>query len=373
LTLISVHDIKRSMTLQPTYRIDLSYEENYRHGPFFRGEIPKREITRRYRLLGFELNSLIGIPAGPLLNSDWIKTYAALGFDLPVYKTVRTRPHPSHPAPNCMFLDLKRQIAEKDFGRRLIALPDGVCERIEEISITNSFGMPSRDPKVWQEDVAEAKRKIGPGQVLIVSVVGTPEQGTDLAEDYAKGALWAKEAGADMVEINLSCPNVISGEGSVFCDPEASARVSSAVKKAIGSTPLLIKIGYIQDPALLARVAAANARHVEGIAGINTLSFEVVKPDGTAALSGEGRLRSGVCGAAIRQCAMAQAARLVEVRRKERYDFIIVGVGGVMTTEDIRAYFALGVDVVMSATGAMWDPYLAYRYWKEEETRSGNR
>jgi dihydroorotate dehydrogenase (NAD+) catalytic subunit len=364
------------MSLQPTYRIDLSYEENYQHGPFFRGEIPKRNITRRYRLLGFELNSLIGIPAGPLLNSDWIKTYAALGFDLPVYKTVRTRPHPSHPAPNCMFLDLKGQIDEKDFGRRLTAIPDGVRERIEEISITNSFGMPSRDPKIWQEDVAKAKREIGPGQVLIVSVVGTPEKGskgTDLAEDYAKGALWAKEAGADMVEINLSCPNVISGEGSIFCDPEASSRVSSTVKKAIGATPLLIKIGYIQDPVLLARVAAANAKHVEGIAGINTLSFEVVKPDGTAALPGEGRLRSGVCGAAIRERAMAQAARLVELRRKERYDFIVVGVGGIMTTADIRAYFSLGVDAVMSATGAMWDPYLAYRYWEEEETGRGNQ
>ncbi|HET6370006.1 MAG TPA: dihydroorotate dehydrogenase, partial [Nitrospiria bacterium] len=238
------------------------------------------------------------------------------------------------------------------------------------------FGMPSRDPKIWQEDVAKAKREIGPGQVLIVSVVGTLEKGskeTDLAEDYAKGALWAKEAGADMVEINLSCPNVVSGEGSVFCDPEASSRVSSEVKKAIGATPLLIKIGYIQNPALLARVAAANAGHVEGIAGINTLSFEVVKPDGAPALPGEGRLRSGVCGAAIRERAMAQAARLVELRRKERYDFIVVGVGGIMTTADIRAYFSLGVDAVMSATGAMWDPYLAYRYWKEEETRSENR
>ena len=358
------------MVLHPTYRIDLSYEENYLHGPFFEGKIPKRQIARRHRLLGFELNSLLGIPAGPLLNSKWIATYAALGFDLPVYKTVRTRAHPSHPPPNCMFLDLKEPLSEEDFRRPLVAIPNAKRDRIEEISITNSFGMPSRDPKLWQEDVAEAKKSLGPGQVLIVSVVGTPEEGKNLAEDYARGALWAAEAGADMVEINLSCPNVISGEGSVFCDPMASSLVSSAVKKALGATPLLIKVGYIQDPALLGRVVAANAPYVDGIAGINTLPFDVVNPDGEPALPGRGRIRSGVCGAAIRRCAMEQAARLVELRRKGHYDFVIVGVGGVMTTSDIREYFSLGVDAVMSATGAMWDPYLAIRY--EQEAQKGS-
>jgi tRNA-dihydrouridine synthase len=69
---------------------------------------------------------------------------------------------------------------------------------------------------------------------------------------------------------------------------------------------------------------------------------------------------------------MAQAGRLVELKRKERYDFVVVGVGGIMTTDDIRGYFALGVDAVMSATGAMWDPFLAYKYWREEQA-SGDR
>lgn len=360
------------MTLYPTYRTTLSYEENYRNGPFFDGDIPSRTIARRHRLLGFELNSLIGVPAGPLLNSNWIKTYASLGFDLPVYKTLRTISYPSHPPPNCMFLERKEPITEGDFGRSLVAIPNGVRDRVEEISITNSFGMPSRDPKVWQEDVAKAKSYLGKGQVLIVSVVGTPGQGEGLAEDYTKAAIYAVEAGTDLVEINLSCPNVISGEGSVFCDPEASSKVSSMVKKAIGATPLLIKIGYIPDPVLLGSVVAANAGYIDGISSVNTLSFDIVTSDGMPALPGEGRRRSGVCGAAIRQCAMAQAARLVDLRRKECYQFVVIGVGGIMTTEDIRSYFSLGVDAVMSATGAMWDPYLAYRYWEEEQER-GNR
>ncbi|MBN4054737.1 dihydroorotate dehydrogenase [Nitrospira defluvii] len=355
------------MNTSPTYRIDLSYEDNYKRGPFFSQKIPRRTIVKRHLLLGFEVNSRIGVPAGPLLNSNWIKTYAALGFDLPVYKTVRTCFMPSHPSPNCLILDLKEAIQEKEIGGRLTTAPNFGQDWTGEISITNSFGMPSRDPKEWQEDVAKAKNYLDHGQILIVSVVGTPGQGNDLAEDYALGASMAVDAGADIVEINLSCPNVISGEGILFTDPGASSRVSSIVKKKIGATPLLIKMGYIPNPALLEKVVTANASHVEGIASVNTLPFEVVQADGSPALQGKGRLRSGVCGAAIKSCAMTQARRLVDLKNKKHFDFIIVGVGGAMTTHDIRAYFDLGVDAVMSATGAMWDPYLAYKYWEEEK------
>ncbi len=344
----------------PTYDVDRSYEDNYREGPFVKEKVPARQITRKERFLGFEVNSRLGIPAGPLLNARWILAYAALGFDLLVYKTVRTCETPSHPNPNCMFLGIEGQIREEDFSKQLIATMEAPSEG-SRISITNSFGMPSRAPEVWQADIQKAKDGLSAGQLLIVSVVGTPgEKG--LEADYVKGATLAVEAGAPIIEINLSCPNVVTGEGSLYTDPNHSSAVSRAVKRAIGDIPLMIKIGYIPDPKRLEEVVSANAPFVEAIAGVNTLSFEVVGPNGGQALPGKGRLRAGVCGAAIRQCAMAQAARIVALKRKKQYDFEIVGVGGVMTPEHIRDYLALGVDGVMSATGAMWDPLLASKF-----------
>ena len=73
-----------------------SYDENYAHGPFFNEEIPT--IIRRgpkIKLWDFELNSPLGIPAGPLLNSNWIKLYGKLGFDMPTYKTCLLYTSPS--------------------------------------------------------------------------------------------------------------------------------------------------------------------------------------------------------------------------------------------------------------------------------------
>jgi dihydroorotate dehydrogenase len=350
-------------TEKPAYDISLSYEENYAKGPFFEGPIPKRVIQQRKRFLDFEVNSLIGIPAGPLLNANWIRVYAALGFDLPIYKTVRTKAHPSHPPPNCLYVDVQGQLTEERFGERLQKVKGEWQRPQEEISITNSFGMPSRDPRIWQEDVEGAKSWLEQGQLLTVSVVGTMGEG-NLIADYARGAAMAKEAGADMVEINLSCPNVTSGEGELFTDPDYSGRLCREVKGVLRETPLIIKIGYLSDQKILHEMVRATASSVQVISGINTLSFEVVGEDGMPALPGQGRLHSGICGASIRNCAMAQASRLAHLRQRERYDFAIIGVGGIMTVADIERYFEIGVDAVMSATGAMWDPYLAYRYWQ---------
>ncbi len=362
------------MISKPTYRIDLSYDENYRLGPFFDGALPERSILQQHSFLDFKVNSLLGVPAGPLLNANWVTSYASLGFDLLVYKTVRTCTRPSHPAPNCLLLDIKEALTEEDIGGRLAVLPEDRGAPAGKVSITNSFGMPSQAPEVWQADVVKAKAGLNPGQILIVSVVGTPGQRHRLADDYADAAAMAVEAGAQMIEINLSCPNVVGREGALFCDPEASSEVSALVKKRIGSIPLLIKIGYIPDILKLQKVISANAPYVEGIASVNTLSFEIVKPDESPALPGKGRLTSGVCGAAIKTCAMDQAARLVHLRQKEGYEFVVIGVGGAMTAEDIQDYFNLGVDAVMSATGAMWDPYLAYRYWKlQEESKKARK
>jgi dihydroorotate dehydrogenase len=51
--------------------------------------------------------------------------------------------------------------------------------------------------------------------------------------------------------------------------------------------------------------------------------------------------------------------RLAKLRHKKGLDYQIIGVGGVMTPADFKAYRQAGADVVMSATGAMWNPGLA--------------
>ncbi len=356
-------------TLSPTYDIHKSYDDNYAEGPFYEGDLPASPIgAPGYRLLDFPLYAPIGVPAGPLLNARWLALYAKLGFDAPVYKTVRSGPRECHPAPNCMVLKTPGSLTPDRFDEQLTAQAAD-ADNPDTVSITNSFGMPSKTPDTWMADMEQAAAACGNGQVFIASAVGTPQPGDgpkELASDFARTAAMTREAGAQIVEINLSCPNVASSEGSLFTDPEAARLMVRETATALSGTPLFIKLGYFIDERVQDEVVAACAPFVQGIAGINTLSFEVIDENGEQALPGAGRLRSGICGDAIRDCGLTQARRLAALRTRQRYDFALVGVGGVMTPAHVNDYLMAGVDLVMSATGAMWNPHLA-RQWREQQ------
>ncbi len=350
--------------IHPTYDVTRSYEWNYRNGPCFNGPYPpQREIKRPVKLLDFELNSPLGVAAGPLLNSRWIKVYARLGFDILSYKTVRTQRRLSNPKPNCVFVDTRGQITDNRLDETLRTMSHSPAS-IREISITNSFGVPSRNPKIWQEDVQRAKRYLDKGQVLVVSTMGSSEYHPDapsLIQDFASSAALAREAGADIVELDLSCPNSNAVEGMVYLDPELSGAISKASKAELGSVPLFIKLGNFWKRDQFEAVIKANAEYVNGIVGINTVKMTVLDANGNPAIPK--RPQSGVCGAGIKQCALQFLRWLFETREKNRYDFVIIGVGGIMTPDDIHEFLVIGIAAVEVATAAMWDPYLAYRYY----------
>lgn len=344
----------------PTYDITRSYEENFTSGPVYAGEVPSLPPSRKtWSFLGHDLASPLGIPAGPLLNSAYVSFYGRFGWDVPVYKTVRSVARACHPVPNCLFVPSDPLSEDDALSTRAVSpAPASVAD----LTITNSFGMPSKAPDEWQADVAAANEALGPGQLLIVSIVGTPGvEGRSLADDFAYTAVLAKAAGARMIEANYSCPNVASGEGDLFGDPASSAAISEKIRQAIGDIPLLIKIGALSEERLAA-VVKANLPFIDGVAAINTIPLQVVDAEHKQALPGENRLKSGVCGAAIGKVGAEMTARLLRIRDDLHADLAVVSVGGVMTEDDIDERLALGADLVMSATAAMWDPLLASRW-----------
>ncbi|WP_370978219.1 hypothetical protein [Agaribacterium sp. ZY112] len=345
-----------------SYDISLSYADNYDKGPFFNGELRSRpKPTSTITLFDQNLNSRLGVAAGPLLNSRWCKLYAQLGFDLPVYKTVRSISRASHPAPNCLYLNAPSPFSADDLNQNITASHD--ANEIEKISITNSFGVPSPEPGIWMRDVELGNQSMGKGQLMIVSVNGTPGlKERSLEEDYAYVASLAKEAGAKTIEVNYSCPNLGgSKEGQLFADPENSARISKKIRQAIGSTPFMIKLGWMPAEQLK-HVVHANRPYVDGFAAINTIPRKILDTRGHQALEGEGRAISGTCGYAIGELALQCTQSLVDIREQMHDDFVICSVGGMMTANDLQQRLDLGADLVMSATAAMWDPYLANKF-----------
>jgi dihydroorotate dehydrogenase (NAD+) catalytic subunit len=345
------------MVSAPFYDPARSYQENFEHGPFglfADTQFHSPTIQSCSKFLGVPVEMPFGIPAGPLLNGRYVKAALDLGFSIPVYKTVRTRAYACHPWPNVLAVQVQGDLQT---GRRLVASTD----YSEPISITNSFGVPSFDPAFWQPDMADAAAHAVAGQMVVGSFQGTlPEGGSaeDYIADFRLGARLVKETGVHAVEVNLSCPN--EGTAHLLCfDTSRSRRVVEAIQEELCGVPLVIKTAFFEDDAKLEAFLRELGPVVQGIAAINTISAEVVDEQGEQALPGEGRLRSGVCGAAVQWAGLSMTGRLKLMREELGLGFEIVGVGGVNNAEAYAAYRAAGADAVMSATGAMWNPLLA--------------
>ena len=345
------------MASEPFYDPAKSYLDNFERGPFglFANTSPISPTTQaNHSFLGHPVFAPFGIPAGPLINGKYVKAALDMGFDIPVYKTVRTKKYACHPWPNVLAVKVEGDLAP---DRTLVASED----YSEPLSITNSFGVPSYDPEFWQRDMAEVAAYARPGQMVVGSFQGTlPENGrvADYIQDFVLGARLVKETGVPVIEVNLSCPN--EGTANLLCfDIGRSRQVVEAIKEEIGSVPLVIKMAFYKDEKKLEEFLREVGNTVDGIAAINTISAEIVDEEGQQALPGEGRLRSGVCGSSVKWAGVAMASKLARIRGELGQKFAIVGVGGAGTPEAFDEYRRAGADVVMSATAAMWHPELA--------------
>ena len=346
----------------PFYDPNKTYEENFEQGPFgvfADGEVldvKHRMFDRKFDFLGVKVNSPFGIPSGPLINGNFVKAALDKGFDLVEYKDTRSHKHACNPMPNVVPLDVKG-----DMTLEMAAKGVKIAKEYKApISITNSFGIPSMEPSFWQKDLREAALYAKEGQVVIGGIQGTLQEsgGFDAyLKDFILTAKLVKETGVKIIELNLSCPN--EGINNLLCfDVGRSVQVVEVVKKELGNTPLIIKISYFPDIEHLKKLVQAVAPHVQAISAINTIPSKIIDDDGNPALTG-GRITSGTCGAPIKWAGLDMVKKLKKIREELGYTYTIIGVGGVTTADDFFEYREAGADAVMSATGAMWNPYLA--------------
>lgn len=339
----------------PFYDPALSYDDNYKNGPFgLFADLDRAKSNMTKQTTSFfhlTVNSLFGIPAGPLLNSAYMKAAFHYGFDLCVYKTVRTRAHKSHPLPNVVAIHPK--------GRLLPHLETVQADNHyqQPVSISNSFGVPSFEPDIWQVDLAKSITFAQQGQCVIGSFQGTSGNESTIEKDYAVAARLVAEAGAPVLEANMSCPN--EGTSNLLCfDFDKVERIVHAIKNAVPDRPLLLKLAYFDNDEALSLLLKRIGNVIDGFSTINTIAAKPVNAQGEPIL-GKDREISGVCGEAIRWAGLNMVQRLAKIRELEGYQYQIVGVGGVNKPEHYHQYITAGANAVMSATGAMWNPNLA--------------
>ena len=189
----------------------------------------------------------------------------------------------------------------------------------------------------------------------------TPSKNSSLSEiaaDFAQCAAWAVEAGAHVVEANLSCPNVCSPEGSLYHDVAASRAVVEQIRIVIGETPLLLKLGVFPEEIRMREFLRAIDGLADGVAMVNCIIRAVQHRDGRPAF-GPDFPKAGVLGRAIHEPSVAIVRAVRQCIESDGLTLQLAAVGGASTPNDVKDFFDAGADAVLCGSSPMYVPGLA--------------
>jgi dihydroorotate dehydrogenase (NAD+) catalytic subunit len=195
------------------------------------------------------------------------------------------------------------------------------------------MGLPNAGIDEFVKEIRETKNVLN--VPLIVSVYGFA------AEEYARAAQKAVSAGADAVELNVSCPHVKETGSEIGQDPKILAEVVEQVKAAIDK-PVFVKLSpnvtYITEVAEAAAEAGA-----DGLTAINTVKAMAI--DTETAMPILGNKIGGLSGSAIKPIAVRCVYEIYE-----RVKVPIIGCGGIVDWRDAVEFILAGATAVQIGT-----------------------
>lgn len=227
-------------------------------------------------------------------------------------------------------------------GTTILPKDGNPAPRIAETpaGMLNSVGLQNPGVDVFiSEHLPKAKRD---GNVIIANLAGA------VLEDYVRAAEKLDETNVDMIELNISCPNVKQGGASWGISCEGAAAVTKAVR-AVTKKPLMVKL----TPNVTNIVDIAKAAEAEGadcLSLINTmLGMRIdIKTRRPILKNNVG----GFSGPAV----FPVAVRMVwQVANAVNID--VVGMGGISTAEDAVEMMMAGAKAIQMGTAIFTDPY----------------
>jgi dihydroorotate dehydrogenase (NAD+) catalytic subunit len=160
----------------------------------------------------------------------------------------------------------------------------------------------------------------------------------------------AEADGVDIIELNLSCPNVERGGMAVGTNPEMLAKYIRYAKDILPAVTILAKLTpNVSDIAALALVAEEAG--ADGITAINTVvGMDLDLAAGRPVFK---RVRAGLSGPAVLPIALDAVWRI-----SRAVDIPVVGVGGITSVEDAMKFFMAGAAAIQIGTAVFYDPAL---------------
>lgn len=241
------------------------------------------------------------------------------------------------------FVDLNRLGAVTTKGVAIIPWPGNPTPRIAETygGMMNAIGLQNPGIDVFvNRDIPFLKKY---DTKIIVNVCGKSE------DDYVECVRRLADVDVDLLEINVSCPNVKEGGIAFGQDPKALYSITEKVK-AVAKQPVIMKLSpNVTDITEMAK--AAEAAGSDAVSLINTLTG--IKIDVNRRTFAVANKTAGVSGPAIHPIAVRMVYQVANA-----VNIPIIGMGGVATTEDALEMIMAGASAVAVGTANFNNPYV---------------
>lgn len=240
------------------------------------------------------------------------------------------------------FVDLNRLGAVTTKGVANVPWPGNPTPRIAETcgGMMNAIGLQNSGLATFKERdlpfLAQYDTKV------IVNVCGRSK------EDYIDAVEQLADTNADLLEINISCPNVKEGGIAFGQNPKMAEEITAAVKKH-AKQPVIMKLSpNVTDITEMAR--AVEAGGADAVSLINTLTG--MKIDVERRTFAVANKTGGLSGPAIKPVAVRMVYQVANAIRLP-----IIGMGGIRTAEDALEFILAGATAVAVGTANFVNPY----------------
>jgi len=201
-----------------------------------------------------------------------------------------------------------------------------------ECGLLNAMGLPNPGIHYFSEEIREAKEG---GIPIIVSVYGFSP------EEFAEVAGIAAEAGADALELNVSCPHVEKTGTEIGQNPQLVAEVVETVKKR-ADKPVFVKLTpHVTDITEVAKAAVEAG--ADAITAINTVRAMAINIETTWPILAN--KIGGLSGPAIKPIALRCVYEIFQ-----EVDVPVIGCGGITTWRDAVEFMLAGASAVQIGT-----------------------
>ena len=239
-------------------------------------------------------------------------------------------------------VDLNKLGAVVTKGIANVPWPGNPTPRVTEVygGMLNAIGLQNPGIDVFvNRDIPYLKQY---DTKIIVNVCGRSEQ------DYCEVVERLADQPVDMLEINISCPNVKHGGIAFGQDPKLVEKITSELKKC-AKQPVVMKLSpNVTDITEMAR--AAEAGGADALSLINTLTG--MKIDINRRTFAIANKTGGMSGPAVKPVAVRMVYQVANAVKLP-----IIGMGGIATAEDALEFIMAGATMVSVGTANFHNPY----------------